>query len=88
MTETDKPKNGNGSTIWKTVFSSDKIIAALVVLLGGGNLLAIKDSDVLRETEINRAITEVHELFNDMKPAIDRQKEILDKLNELLKRDE
>lgn len=68
----------NSDSIWKTVFSSDKVIAALVVLLGGGNLVATRDSDIERGREVDRAITEIHQLFEELKPAIDRQKEILD----------
>lgn len=68
----------NSDSIWKTVFSSDKVIAALVVLLGGGNLIATRDSDTHRQREVDKAITEVHELFDELKPAIERQKEMLE----------
>lgn len=71
-------ENGKSDSIFKTIFSSDKVIAALVVLLGGGNLLATRDSDTHRQREVDQAITEVHELFDQLKPAIERQKEMLE----------
>jgi hypothetical protein len=76
----------NGTSFLKNVFTADKVIAALVVLMGGGNLFAIKETDQHREREIDRAIEEIHHLFTDLHSAMDRQKEILDLLKEFSKK--
>ena len=76
----------NGLNFLRNLFTADKVIAALVLLMGGGNLFVTKETDQHREAELNRAIVEVHQLYDQLNSAIDRQKEIRDLLLQLTKK--
>ena len=57
-----------------------KIGVILVVLSGGGNILATKQSADLNTTEINKAISEIHDIHDQLQASIERQKEMLEAL--------
>jgi hypothetical protein len=56
------------------------ITLALVVVSGGGNLLATKQTANDTDKELDRAIKEVHEIRAVIDDSIARQKEILEAL--------
>jgi hypothetical protein len=57
-----------------------KIGLVLVVLSGGGNILATKEGTATNSAEIAQAIKEVHDIHDVLAESIARQKEILSRL--------
>ena len=58
--------------------SGDKgqlLIMGLVVLSGGGNLLTTSTSSRVNQDEVQRAVTEIHNLHDALAPIMDRQKQ-------------
>ena len=68
--------NGGDSTV-------KLITLALVVVSGGGNLLATKQTASTTDQEIARATQEIHELYTELKASMDRQKQMQQSLDKL-----
>jgi hypothetical protein len=63
--------------------NGQKLIMALVILAGGGNLLNTSSNNKVDQSEIESAIKEVHELHDALDPIIKRQQEMFDDLNDI-----
>ena len=59
------------------------ITLALVVVSGGGNLWATKDTGRLNREEAERAITELHDLHRQLSEQVQRSKQMEDMLEKL-----
>jgi hypothetical protein len=107
MSEDEPKKNGKLLTLLLSSGGDTTvklITLGLVVVTGGGNLLATREAATETEREISRIVmknrefqadnvaewkrsfAEVHDLRNDLDPAIARQKKILDSLETIEKK--
>jgi hypothetical protein len=49
---------------------------ALVVVSGGGNLMATKQAERITDEEAKKAVKEIHELYLKLDTMVDRQREM------------
>lgn len=56
---------------------------ALIVISGGGNFLATENRTSINQREIERAITEIHDLYPKLEEAIARQKQLQTTINDI-----
>jgi hypothetical protein len=59
------------------------VTLALVIVSGGGNLWATRDSAQLNHREVERAIAEMHDLHRQLSDQVQRSKHIEDMLEKL-----
>jgi hypothetical protein len=60
-----------------------KIGVILVVLAGGGNILATKQGTDTTSGEVTQAIKEIHDVHDALAGSIDRQKQIIQMLQDM-----
>jgi hypothetical protein len=60
--------------------SGQKLLMALVVVAGGGNLWNTSNSNRISQEEIERALNEVHQLHDMLQPTLDRQKQMAEEI--------
>jgi hypothetical protein len=60
-----------------------KIGVILIVLAGGGNILATKQGTDTTSSEVTQAIKEIHDVHDALAGSIDRQKQIIQMLHDL-----
>jgi hypothetical protein len=61
------------------------ITLALVVITGGGNLFATKQAASVTDSELNRAVEEIHQLHAELTASMDRQKQMYQMIEQLAK---
>ena len=69
-----------------SLLGGNKLIVALIVISGGGNIWQTHLSEQTSTADIDRAIAEVHTLYGAVSEALERNKRVEAKLDELLKR--
>jgi hypothetical protein len=77
----DDAQNGknNGSTALANVLNQLNLpTLAMIMLMGGGNWLATKSTGDLNYHEIQRATTEVHDLYPRLMEALRNQNEMME----------
>jgi hypothetical protein len=89
-TEAPEPpkRNGNLSTsLLQLASGADNWVKlatiGLIILSGGGNWLATWRTGDENRQEVNQAINEVHQLYNQLNNSMDRQRDILDTVKRL-----
>ena len=63
--------------------NGQKLIMALVILAGGGNLISTDHSSRVSQADLQRAITEIHTVHEALEPMMSRQKEMSEHVKDL-----
>jgi hypothetical protein len=79
----DPPSNGKSLM---SLLSGNKLIMALIVISGGGNLWQTHVAEQTATGDVDRAISEIHMVYGAIGEALDRSKRVEAKLDDLLKR--
>lgn len=82
MSDPQEPRK-NGLAALLSGYNGNKLIALLVILLGGGNLVGTETARNANEEELQLAIKEIHELHHALDDALSRQKEMADGIKRL-----
>ncbi len=89
MATDGEPKNGITGLLSTLAASGDNWvkmgIMVMVAVSGGGNFLATKQTARATDHEISQALREIHDLHEQLNASIQRQKEIRDLLEKILK---
>lgn len=77
--------NGKASVISALLTGDNKVIALLILLSGGANLFETNRGTQFNAVEIQRATTEIHELYPRLIQALNNQNEIMESNTRLLR---
>jgi hypothetical protein len=78
MSEDAQNGKNNGSALLANVLNQLNLpTLAIIMLMGGGNWLATKSTGDLNHHEIQRAATEVHDLYPRLMEALRNQNEMM-----------
>ena len=69
-----------------SLLGGNKLIVALILISGGGNLWQTHVAETSATADTDRAIAEIHTLYGAINEALDRSKRVEAKVDELLKR--
>jgi hypothetical protein len=84
-TSAEPPAPANSKSLM-SLLGGNKLIVALIVLSGGGNLWQTHVAEESTTADVDRAIAEVHTVYGAINEALDRSKRVEAKVDELLKR--
>ena len=86
MPQQSAPNSNGSSALAKLLNQINLPTLAMILLMGGGNLFATKDDGRLTREEAQRVVSQVRDLHNALDEFEQRQKQMLDKEDDALRR--